>query len=79
MLTQEELDQIKAMMQADKPEEKPVEAPAVDNANRIDDEAPTYYVHLADGQVIESKDSGSTHMDVDGQSVLVIGRYAKGE
>jgi hypothetical protein len=40
---------------------------------------PTYYVHLADGSVIESKDSGSTHMaNADGSQVAVIGRYQKG-
>lgn len=40
--------------------------------------APDYYVHLANGDTITTKDSGSTHMDVDGVSVQVIGRYAVG-
>lgn len=30
-----------------------------------------YWVHLADGRVLETGDSGSTHID----GVLVIGRY----
>jgi hypothetical protein len=51
---------------------------APDPANAIES-APVYYVHLANGDVLESKDSASTHMDVDGVSVGVIGRYPKGE
>lgn len=44
------------------------------------DSGPDYYVHLADGSVVVSKDSGSTHMaNADGESVAVIGRYQKGE
>ena len=43
------------------------------------DSGPTYYVHLANGDVVESKDSSSTHLDVNGTSVAVIGRYQKGE
>jgi hypothetical protein len=38
---------------------------------------PTYYVHLANGDVIETQDSGATHMTVDGETVAVIGRYQK--
>lgn len=47
----------------------------------VDPEAgPDYYVHLADGSVVVSKDSASTHMaNGDGESVAVIGRYQKGE
>lgn len=42
----------------------------------VDPEAgPEYYVHLANGDVVKSFDSASTH--VNGQ--LVIGRYAVGE
>ena len=42
----------------------------------VDPEAgPDYYVHLANGDVITTKDSGSTHMGVDGETVAVIGRY----
>lgn len=41
--------------------------------------APDYYVHLANGDVIVSKDAGSTHMTVDGKSVQVIGHYTVGE
>lgn len=39
---------------------------------------PEYYVHLADGTVQVSRDSGSTHMVNDaGESVAVIGRYPR--
>jgi hypothetical protein len=48
-----------------------------DAANSLDG-APVYYVHLANGNVIETQDAGSTHMDVDGESVQVIGRFQKG-
>lgn len=42
----------------------------------VDPEAgPDYYVHLANGDVITTKDSGSTHMSVDGETIAVIGRY----
>jgi hypothetical protein len=36
---------------------------------------PWYFVHLADGRVIESQDSASTQME----GVQVIGRFPKGE
>jgi hypothetical protein len=41
---------------------------------------PDYYVHLASGGVVVSKDSASTHLpdDVTGEPVAVIGRYQKG-
>lgn len=39
---------------------------------------PWYYVHLANGDVVETQDSGATHMDVDGETVGVIGRFQKG-
>jgi hypothetical protein len=43
------------------------------------DAGPEYYVHLADGSVVESYDSGSTHMpNAKGEPVAVIGRYQKG-
>jgi hypothetical protein len=47
----------------------------------VDPEAgPDYYVHLADGSVVVSKDSSATHMaNADGETVAVIGRYQKGE
>jgi hypothetical protein len=38
---------------------------------------PDYYVHLANGDVIETKDAGATHMEVDGETVAVIGRFQK--
>jgi hypothetical protein len=46
----------------------------------VDPEAgPEYYVHLADGSVVVSHDSGSTHMpNAEGEPVAVIGRYQKG-
>jgi hypothetical protein len=46
----------------------------------VDPEAgPKYYVHLADGSVVESYDSASTHMaNADGTQVAVIGRYQMG-
>lgn len=41
---------------------------------------PDFYVHLADGSVVVSKDSASTHMaNAAGETVAVIGRYQKGE
>ena len=42
------------------------------------DAGPEFYVHLADGSVVTSYDSGSTHMEVDGKPVQVIGRYQIG-
>jgi len=42
----------------------------------VDPEAgPEFYIHLADGEVIKSFDSSSTHVN----GVLVIGRYQVGE
>ena len=43
------------------------------------DAGPEYYVHLANGDVITTHDSGATHMSVDGETVAVIGRYLKHE
>jgi hypothetical protein len=47
----------------------------------VDPEAgPLYWIHLADGSVLESHDSGSTHMlSGSGKTELVIGRFLKGE
>jgi hypothetical protein len=43
------------------------------------DAGPEFYVHLADGSVITTHDSQSTHMpNADGTSQQVIGRYQKG-
>lgn len=39
------------------------------------DAGPEYWVHLANGDVITSHDSQSTHMEADGVTVPVIGRY----
>ena len=36
---------------------------------------PEFYIHLADGEVLKSFDSASTHVN----GVLVIGRYQVGE
>jgi hypothetical protein len=40
-----------------------------------EDAGPSYWVHLANGDVIESQDSASTHVDVGGVAVPVTGRY----
>lgn len=42
------------------------------------DAGPEYYVHLANGDVVRSHDSSSTHLDVGGQSIQVIGRFQIG-
>jgi hypothetical protein len=40
---------------------------------------PDFYIHLADGSVIVSKDSQSTHMEnSEGEALQVVGRYPKG-
>jgi hypothetical protein len=39
------------------------------------DAGPLYWVHLANGDVIESRDSASTHIDVNGVTVPVTGRW----
>jgi hypothetical protein len=40
---------------------------------------PDYYVHLADGTVVISKDAGSTHMVNDeGKTLQVTGRFPVG-
>jgi hypothetical protein len=70
--------------------EADTQAAAADNAvqNRVsvvgkpdvDPEAgPKYYVHLADGSVLQTFDAGSTHMANDaGEQMAVIGRYQMG-
>lgn len=43
------------------------------------DAGPLYWIHLANGEVIQSHDSASTHMpDAEGRTQLVIGRYQAG-
>lgn len=43
------------------------------------DAGPEYYVHLADGTVVVTHDSQSTHLPNEaGESLAVIGRYQKG-
>jgi hypothetical protein len=43
------------------------------------DAGPEFYVHLADGSVVTTRDSASTHLSgSDGVPVAVIGRYQKG-
>jgi hypothetical protein len=46
----------------------------------VDPEAgPKFYVHLADGSIVQSFDSQSTHMANEaGEPVAVIGRYQMG-
>ena len=39
------------------------------------DAGPLYWIHLANGDVIESHDSASTHIDVNGITVPVTGRW----
>lgn len=77
-LSQEDLAAIAALVdsrvQAAAPPAAPVVEDSPDVAARKAAE-PVYYVHLADGRVVESQDNSSTHMD----GVQVIGRYAKGE
>lgn len=53
---------------------------AIVGAPDVDPEAgPLFWLHLADGSVVESRDSSSTHLANDaGESVPVIGRYQKG-
>lgn len=92
-LTPEDLDQIKVLF-ASQPVPEPSQPPQADPtpdelaAARVaavgkpdvnPEAGPLYYVHLANGDVVESYDAASTHLPVDGKSVLVIGRYAVGE
>ena len=43
------------------------------------DAGPLFWVHLANGEVIQSHDSASTHLaDAEGRTQLVIGRYPVG-
>jgi len=82
-LTQEELDQIQSWLAASQPaapEPTPDQVAqdriAVVGKPDVDPEAgPEFYIHLADGEVIKSFDSSSTHVN----GVLVIGRYQVGE
>jgi photosystem II stability/assembly factor-like uncharacterized protein len=77
--------EVEKHLQASKPAEPTPEEKAQTAANEqrlkagvpdVDPEAgPEYYVHLANGDVITTKDSGSTHMSVDGETIAVIGRY----
>jgi hypothetical protein len=78
-LTPEDLAQIKELFSSQPVPAAPAEPTKgqPDPANSLE-AAPVYYVHLADGQVLESQDSASTHMDVSGVSVQVIGRFLKG-
>lgn len=67
-------------------ESAPVASPAAEespkgtvNPENSLENAPEYWVHLANGDVVRSQDSGSTHVTVDGTQVAVIGRYPVGE
>jgi len=57
----------------------PAEQPQVNaEAQNQPENQPEYWVHLADGSVIVSRDSASTHMtNAEGETVQVIGRYAR--
>jgi hypothetical protein len=86
--TQEDLAQLGAFMDA-KITTAIEGATQVATANRVavvgtpdvpPDAGPEFWVHLADGSVIETHDSQSTHMlNADGVQVPVIGRYQKGQ
>jgi len=89
-LTPEDLQALSGLMdtriqaalgaQAEAAQAEPQDRTSVAGKPDVDPEAgPSYYVHLANGDVITSKDSASTHVDVDGKPVLVIGRYTVGE
>jgi len=76
---------IDSRIQANSPAPAPVADTVPDRVSQVgkpdvDPEAgPLYYVHLADGSVVQSYDSASTHLDHDGKTLLVIGRYQVGE
>lgn len=88
-LTQEDMEALGAFidkkLEAAKPAEPTEEEAAQAAANEqrlkagvpdVDPQAgPEYYVHLANGDVITTRDAGSTHMSVDGETVAVVGRY----
>lgn len=67
--TPEELEQIKALMQANAPVVPQAAPPSPPTPDRV--AAPWFYVHLADGRVLETQDSQSTVVD----DKAVIGRY----
>lgn len=62
-------------------EQTPQERSSVVGKPDVDPESgPLHWVHLANGDVVETFDAGSTHLPgADGEPVLVIGRYQKGE
>lgn len=67
-LTPEDLAQIAEMLKSQQPAPEPVaESPTPAPAE--------YYVHLADGRVLQTGDSASTNID----GVQVIGRYPMSE
>lgn len=79
---------IDSRLQANVPEPAPQPTPEQVSQSRVadvgkpdvDPEAgPEFYVHLANGDVVKSFDSASTHLpDGEGVSQLVIGRYQAG-
>ena len=81
-LTPEDLAQIKELFASQAP-------PAPEPQDRVSqvgapevpfDAGPEFYIHLANGEVVKSHDSSSTHLaDAEGNSVQVIGRYQVGE
>jgi hypothetical protein len=88
-LSQEDLASLGAFIDSRIAASAPVPAPVSDTVPDrvsqvgkpdVDPEAgPLYYVHLADGSVVESYDSASTHIESNGKTLLVIGRYQVGE
>lgn len=79
--TDEQIAELKAIFTPPAPAEPTPEEEANSRVSvvgkpDVDPEAgPEYYVHLADGQVVKSFDSASTHVN----GLLVIGRYPVGE
>jgi hypothetical protein len=72
---------IRADLHKNQPQEKTPEQAASERAAVVGipdvpaDAGPLYWVHLANGDVIESRDSSSTHIDVGGVTVPVTGRW----
>lgn len=58
---------------------KPADRTATVGSPDVDPEAgPKYWIHLANGDVLQSYDAASSHMDVNGEQIAVIGRYQVG-
>jgi len=75
------VETVKAELNREKsPEETAQERTAVVGIPDVPPDAgPLFWVHLANGDIITTHDSQSTHMDVNGVTVPVIGRYEQPE